>query len=152
MSRFLLKPPTVRSAAAVIVSTTAAIVVVSGIAISFVDRKDFPNIWIGMWWALQTVTTVGYGDVVPHTVVGRVIGSIVLLEGVAFIAVVTAAITSTFVARAAREYENIRPGYELSDRQVLEKRLDDLDQKLDQLLTERAASSSTSTSGSSDGS
>ena len=30
-----------------------------------VDPHTFDNIWLGMWWAIQTVATVGYGDVVP---------------------------------------------------------------------------------------
>jgi voltage-gated potassium channel len=56
-----------------------------------------------MWWAMQTVTTVGYGDVTPKNVGGRLVASLVMLEGIAFVAIVTAAITSTFVARAERE-------------------------------------------------
>ena len=39
-----------------------------------------------MWWALQTVTTVGYGDVAPTQLVGRLVGAVVMLEGIAFIA------------------------------------------------------------------
>ena len=56
-----------------------------------------------MWWALQTVTTVGYGDVIPQTVIGRLVGAAVMLESIAFISIITAAITSTFVSRARRE-------------------------------------------------
>ena len=59
---------------------------------------------MGMWWAIQTVTTVGYGDVTPKAVAGRIVGTFVMLEGIAFLAIITAAITSTFVARAGREY------------------------------------------------
>ncbi|HEV8103695.1 MAG TPA: potassium channel family protein, partial [Gaiellaceae bacterium] len=53
-----------------------------------------------MWWAIQTVTTVGYGDVTPKAIGGRIVAALVMLEGIAFVAIVTAAITSTFVARA----------------------------------------------------
>ena len=55
-----------------------------------------------MWWALQTVTTVGYGDVVPQDTVGRAIASLLLLGGLSLLSVVTATITSNFVARAER--------------------------------------------------
>src|SRR5262249_55877914 len=101
--RFMRKPLSVRSAMAVIVSATVASVVVGGLIISLVDGQDFPDIGIGMWWALQTVTTVGYGDVTPHTTIGRVIGAVIMVESIAFIAIVTAAITSSFVERARRE-------------------------------------------------
>ena len=56
-----------------------------------------------MWWALQTVTTVGYGDVVPQDSVARAIASFLLLGGLALLSVVTAVITSGVVARAQRE-------------------------------------------------
>jgi hypothetical protein len=54
---------------------------------------------------------------------------------VAFVAIVTAAVTSTFVARATREYEAARAKEELSDRELLKRRLDELERKLDLLAT-----------------
>ena len=56
----------------------------------------------GLWWAAQTVTTVGYGDNVPMNLPGRLLAVFVMLMGIGFLTVVTAAITSTFVARARR--------------------------------------------------
>ncbi len=53
-----------------------------------------------MWWALQTVTTVGYGDVVPGDTAGKLIAAILMLGGLSLYAVVTGAITSAFVAEA----------------------------------------------------
>jgi voltage-gated potassium channel len=76
------------------------IVIASGLLMRVLDHREYPNIFIGMWWAIQTVTTVGYGDVTPKAVGGRIVAALVMLEGIAFIAIVTAAITSTFVARA----------------------------------------------------
>jgi voltage-gated potassium channel len=103
MSKFLREPPSIRSAAAAIVTVTTLIVVVSGVLIRVLDHHEYPSIWIGMWWALQTVTTVGYGDVTPKNASGKFVGAIVMLEGIAFLAITTAAITSTFVARAEAE-------------------------------------------------
>ncbi len=100
VARFLRKPVTVRRAAGAIVSTTVVIVIVSGLLMRVLDHREYPNIFIGMWWAIQTVTTVGYGDVTPKAVAGRIVAAAVMLEGIAFVAIVTAAITSTFVARA----------------------------------------------------
>src|SRR5262249_29862484 len=105
MNRFLREPPSVRGAAATIVTATATVVVLSGIAMRIFDHSQYKNIWVGMWWALQTVTTVGYGDVTPTKPSGRLVASFVMLEGIAFLAIITAAITSTFVARAAKERE-----------------------------------------------
>ena len=53
-----------------------------------------------MWWAIQTVTTVGYGDVVPGSTAGKVIASVLMLGGLSLYAVVTGVITSVFVSRA----------------------------------------------------
>jgi hypothetical protein len=56
-----------------------------------------------------------------------------MLEGIAFLAIITAAITSTFVARASREYVVRQEQVEKSDREMLEERFDTLDLKLDRL-------------------
>jgi voltage-gated potassium channel len=74
-----------------------------------------------MWWALQTVTTVGYGDVTPTTVGGKFVGVAVMLQGVAFVVIVTAAVTSTFVARAQAQ----RAVDEAADDDLAAQRLDD---------------------------
>ena len=105
MSRFMREPPSVRVAASVIVTATAVVVVGAGILMRIVDHQEYRNVWVGMWWALQTVTTVGYGDVTPAHRSGRIVAAFVMLEGIAFLAITTAVITSTFVARAARERE-----------------------------------------------
>ncbi len=100
MTRFLRSPPSVRNAARAIVVATTVVVVASGCLMRFLDHKEYANVWVGMWWAIQTVTTVGYGDVTPHRVAGRIVASFVMLEGIAFLAIVTAAITSTYITRA----------------------------------------------------
>ena len=134
------EPPSVRNAAGVIVLATLVIVVGAGVLITVIDKEEYPNLETGLWWALQTVTTVGYGDVTPTHLSGRLVGALVMLEGIAFIAIVTAAITSTFVARATRESEAARVKEGLSDRELIEKRFNELERKLDRLATTRAGS------------
>lgn len=126
-----------RGAASVIVLATAIVVVGAGVLIRFVDHQEYSNVWVGMWWAVQTVTTVGYGDVTPKRITGRLVGGAVMLEGVAFIAILTAVITSTFVARATRITDVGHEQQELSDREMIERRFDELEAKLDRLVAEQ---------------
>ena len=124
-----------RQAAAVIVTATLLAVVAGGVLIRFIDHSEYSNVWIGMWWALQTVTTVGYGDVTPKNTEGRIVGAFVMLEGIAFLAIITAVITSSFVARAARAYEAANATAELSDRDRIDERFDKLEEQLDRIET-----------------
>ena len=137
LERFLQDPLSVRNAAGVIVVATTLVVIGAGVLISLVDPHEYSNVGIGMWWALQTVTTVGYGDVTPANFSGRLVGAVVMLEGTAFIAIVTAAITSTFVAKATRTYEAAQAEGGDSDVQRLERRFDELERKLDLVLAAR---------------
>jgi voltage-gated potassium channel Kch len=137
VERFLREPPSVKNAAGVIVVATFVVVVGAGLAMTWIDNKEYPDLGVGMWWALQTVTTVGYGDVTPEHVGGRLVGALLMLEGTAFIAIVTAVITSTFVARATRDYEAAREQEDVSDRDRMEQRFDELERKLDRLVAAR---------------
>jgi voltage-gated potassium channel len=76
--------------------------VVLAFVIRFADRHDFSSFGSAVWWALQTVTTVGYGDIVPTTAVGQTVGGIVMVLGVSFIAFLTAGVTSTVISRAQK--------------------------------------------------
>ena len=129
MSVFLRSPPKVTTAASVIVTATAVVVVVGGLLMRFLDHKEYANVWVGMWWAIQTVTTVGYGDVTPNATSGRIVAVFVMLEGIALLTIVIAAITSTFVARAQRELDADDEAAEAR----LEGRLDDLSSRLERV-------------------
>ena len=135
MTRFLREPVSVRNAANVIVVATAIVVAAGGVAMRVLDHHEYPNVWRGMWWALQTVTTVGYGDVTPTRVSGRIVAAFVMLEGIAFVAILVAAITSTFVARAARERERAGAGAAESGEEQIGARFDDLAERLDRVET-----------------
>jgi voltage-gated potassium channel len=127
------EPPSVRTAAAVIVTATAVVVALGGVLMRVLDHQEYSNIWVGMWWALQTVTTVGYGDVTPQHPSGRIIATVAMLQGIAFLAITTAVITSTFVARASKERESARDADEDNAMLRIEARLERIDQRLGRL-------------------
>jgi voltage-gated potassium channel Kch len=76
---------------------------VAAIIVRLVDEKDFPTFGLACWWALQTVTTVGYGDVTPTTTMGRFIGGIEMVFGISLISLLTAAVTSTVIERGRED-------------------------------------------------
>lgn len=83
----------------------------SGILMTVVDKRDFSGVGEGMWWAVQTLSTVGYGDIVPTTIGGKLIATLVIIFGVTAISFITAAVTSAFIAaeqERAREQEQER--------------------------------------------
>jgi voltage-gated potassium channel Kch len=125
----------------VIIVATAITVPLGGVAIRFADPKGIDSVWLGMWWSLQTATTVGYGDVVPHNWFGRIIGSAVMLFSVAFLAIVTAAVTSTFVERARRERLAEQEDTETTRHSEVQARLDEVVARLDRIERRLADSS-----------
>ena len=133
MARFLREPVSVRNAASVIVMATAVVAVAGGVAIRLLDHDEYSSIWLGMWWSLQTVTTVGYGDVTPESTPGRFVGVLMMLQGIALLAIVTAAITSTFVARAQAERDEDAHTSEDLAEDRLESRLVDLCERIDRV-------------------
>lgn len=76
---------------------TLFIVVVAGAAQATFNANEFDSIWDGVWWAVVTVTTVGYGDLYPQDVEGRLIGIVVMLLGIGFLSVLTATVATRFI-------------------------------------------------------
>ena len=133
LSRFLRDPVSVRSAASAIGVTTTVIVVASGAAMRVLDRHEYSSVWEGMWWALQTLTTVGYGDVTPENAAGRFVAGVVMLAGVALVTIVTAAVTSSFVARAEAQRGAEDATQDDLAAQRLDARLEDITARLDRV-------------------
>jgi voltage-gated potassium channel len=131
VARLQRKPLTARRAGTAIAVITLAITLAGGALMTVADRNDFPNLGRGLWWAVQTVTTVGYGDVTPRTTTGRVLGTVVMAAGIGFVTVLTAAITATFVEETRRRLgtrdDRVADALgEMTDRlERLERRLDE---------------------------
>lgn len=85
-----------------VATITLTVTVLAGVLVRVTDPDSISSVWDGMWWAVQTVTTVGYGDTVPDSTAGRIIATAVMLFGIAFITVTTAAIGSLFNDSARR--------------------------------------------------
>ena len=100
LDRVVARATRPRNAAIVIATISTVITVAAGALMTIVDHDHFPNFGSGLWWGVQTVTTVGYGDHVPETFLGQLVAALVMLLGIGFLTVITAAITSTFVARS----------------------------------------------------
>jgi len=113
---------------------------VGAIAMRIADSHNFPSLGLAIWWALQTVTTVGYGDHVPTTTIGRVVGGVEMVLGVSFIAFLTAGVTSTVIQRAdAKALEDDRARTDQNTQAIVAALTDtrtaiaELDTRLDQI-------------------
>ena len=101
--------------------TFFAVAFVGAIVMRIADPHNFPSLGLAVWWALQTVTTVGYGDVVPTTNAGRVVGGLEMVLGVSFIAFLTAGVTSTVIQRGeARTQEADRAQKERESQMIVD--------------------------------
>lgn len=63
----------------------------------------FRNAFSGLWWAVATLTTVGYGDIYPVTVIGRIFGALIALLGIGMVGVPTGIIASGIMEKLSRE-------------------------------------------------
>jgi len=71
------------------------------------NGQEYKSFWDSVWWAFVTVFTVGYGDIKPITVGGRIIAIIVMFAGVSLVSLITATISSIFVAKRIREDQGL---------------------------------------------
>jgi voltage-gated potassium channel len=118
---------------------TVSVALLGGLVATLVNEKDFQSFGDATWWALVTLTTVGYGDIVPTTTAGRAVGSALIVFGVTFLSFLTATITSLFVSvdreRRQAEEQMRQEAAESETRALLlqlDKRLGSIEAKLDQ--------------------
>jgi voltage-gated potassium channel len=106
------------------------------IVMRIADSHTFPSMGLAFWWALQTVTTVGYGDVVPTTSFGKFVGCIEMMIGVSLVSLLTAAVTSTIVHRgqaSSDEEERVR---QQQTAEAITSALGQLDERLGRMESE----------------
>jgi voltage-gated potassium channel len=119
----LLESLTARRAAAIIAGFTLLITLAGGILERVLDHREYPTIGRGLWFALETVTTVGYGDVTPKYASGRTIAAVLMLTAIGFLAVITASATASLVENSRRRFADTTEG-------DIEQRLDELNARL----------------------
>lgn len=124
LARRLLSTEGVRDAAVLALVTVLG----GGAAYAAVEKSQNLSAWDGVWWAMTTVTTVGYGDSYPRTDGGRVIAIIVMLVGIGFVAILTAAAAERFIASRREAAE---------ERQELAAKLDAIARRLDNIESPR---------------
>lgn len=105
----------------------ATVAIVCAFLARFLAHEDFPTLGIAMWWSVQTVTTVGYGDITPKTLVGRSIASVLMVSAVALISVITASISAGFVNRLQARRGHSMNAEILDTLARIEQRLDAID-------------------------
>ena len=131
LDRAVARATTPRGAAIVIASVSTVITVLAGLLVTVVEHDTYPSIGTGLWWAAQTVTTVGYGDNVPTSLAGRLVAVFVMFVGIGFLTVVTAAITSSFIERSRLEHRRSDDGSQAAEQlRKIEQRLERIEAAL----------------------
>lgn len=108
------------------------ILIVSGLLISGIDPA-FETPLDGLWWAWVTVTTVGYGDLVPATPEGRIFGSVLILMGIAMFSMLTASFSVFFIEQDERQLSE-KEERNLKRIESLEGKLEHIEQQLDKTV------------------
>jgi voltage-gated potassium channel len=111
---------------------TLAVVFVAALIVRMFAHDEFETLGESLWWAAQTITTVGYGDVIPQTAFSKTVAVFVMIFGVSTVALMTAVVTSAVVtwtqgrmADAAEEQADVH----LEALERIERRLESLEQR-----------------------
>lgn len=118
-----------------IVTAALLLVVLAGFLEWIVEPETFTSLGLAFWWAIGTVSTVGYGDVVPASRAGRVIASVLMLGALSLIPTLTSlAVSALFTRRSAEEAEQLD-----RDRAEMREALQRIEERLARLDGEKSA-------------
>jgi voltage-gated potassium channel len=104
----------------------------AGFLMHWVDGDSFPTVGTGIWWAVVTFCTVGYGDYVPQDTLGRLVASIVMVFAITFITIITALVTSALVTGEQRRRLEAEEAGHAPIHEVLER----IDERLERIERE----------------
>jgi voltage-gated potassium channel len=115
-----------------------SLMTIGAVLARLVEPEEFTSIGLAYWWAVTTVTTVGYGDVVPKDTAGRVVGTMLMLTGLSLIPLITSVVVSALVSKRAETQRDF-------DRQLYAEqsaRLERIEQQLAELAARPPADAS----------
>ena len=112
---------------------TILLIIFSGIAFSWLELRviSIQGTFQGVWWAITTVTTVGYGDLYPESHAGRILAVAVMIIGIGFVATLTANIASYFVEKDTNKESEDQDKND--ENQLILERLEELSKKIDEI-------------------
>jgi voltage-gated potassium channel len=116
---------TLRSAIGLIVGVATVLSIGAAILVWLID-PGIGTFGDALWWAVSTVSTVGYGDVVPESTGGRLVGALLMLTGLSLIPVITSVVVSILVSQRNREARE----QEMQDVEQILGRLDEIERRL----------------------
>ena len=85
IERFRADPASVRNATIAIIMVTLGVVLAGAVVVRVFDHAEYPTFGKAVWFTLQTVTTVGYGDAPPELIVGRIVAGVVMVTAIGLI-------------------------------------------------------------------
>lgn len=112
-----------------IIYTSIAILIVSASMYSISEHVPYGE---SLWWAIATATTIGYGDISPHTFLGKLAAILLMVIGIGFVGVLTSSLTNFFI----QDHTNDRMATVLNKLSDLEKSNRELQAEVRKLLKE----------------
>lgn len=95
-----------------VIVAIVVVVIISAFAVYVFEysanRNEFQSLGDAMWWAIVTITTVGYGDKIPVTIEGKAVGVFIMFSGVVLISLLTATVSTIFVTRVIKENRGLK--------------------------------------------
>jgi voltage-gated potassium channel len=113
----------------------SGLVILVGTIVMYNIESQVPNSKIktlldALWWCVSAVTTVGYGDIVPVSVIGRIVAIFYMFFGISMIAILLSVITTTFYKKRFEKEEREKREHELNNlKNELMERLSDIEEK-----------------------
>ena len=130
IDRFQADPASLRNATILTITVTVVVVLIGSVVIWLFGGRDYPDLGTAVWFTLQTITTVGYGDVTPDTAFGKFVAGVVMVVAIGFTTIITALITSTFVEAAQRRRRADQDAVDQARNQDIDARMREIAERL----------------------